>query len=353
MCCIAICKNKNPSLETLEEMEKDNRDGAGIMYLIGKGKTAYQKGLTAKQVYDFINTTKPKFPYVIHFRESSIGTKDPLLTHPFEITRKSELRLNGKTERLLCHNGTFIDWKILMAGGNIDVPEKELMSDTRGIAMVLSTHYYSYNLLNKLPGYWVVMDGKNQLVRHFGDFKEHSENPGILFSNLYWSWRTSRQASYPGYSGHYQGYWDGCEWQNGNDTRTYAQVQREKELAEEKKLQEELQKELSKPENQPDISQSQLPTPKIKLSKQDKKRLRRQKWLAKLASEDCEYMINHNPNPISNKDLNENNDNSADKLIELNNLRIHESPPTSFFKKMSDNTRKILGWPVDVDHIEI
>ena len=196
MCVILACKANKPSRETIAKCYADNDDGAGIAWFTTKDGqfinaetvtpetqliAKYKKGLNENEVVKLIEDTP--LPFVVHFRASSVGGKNSLLTHPFEMTEKSELRTEGECDKLLIHNGTFSDWKICLAAKGLTDPLTEPMSDTRAIAMISSKGNDSFiKKINR--GKFVVVDCQAQKFRLIGD--TFIEEDGIYYSNLSW-----------------------------------------------------------------------------------------------------------------------------------------------------------------------
>jgi hypothetical protein len=193
MCLIAICVDQKMTLEAIRRAFFENDDGASITWMNDKRKVEYIKGISSvEEIYNLSLATE--LPFVIHFRKTSTGLKtDPLLTHPFEISKESPLKLYGETERVLIHNGTEVDWRKCLAASGLSIPKDkdgkpQDMSDTRAIAMILSQHKNN-NFLHSATGKFVVIGHNSvtdeQAFRYYGDF---SEEDGILYSNLIWKW---------------------------------------------------------------------------------------------------------------------------------------------------------------------
>lgn len=110
MCVIINCVNEFPSLATLESAEQMNPHGAGIAW-VENGKVKYKKGidLDAKKIFEITKTIS--LPAIIHFRIASIGEIIPELCHPFPINENADLSLEGTSDSVLFHNGTWSDWK--------------------------------------------------------------------------------------------------------------------------------------------------------------------------------------------------------------------------------------------------
>jgi hypothetical protein len=148
MCVIFSCPDSMPTLEQLELGEKSNPHGGGYATLI-KGKLSYRKGLTAKEIHADIKKGLIQNPCIIHFRIKSVGIVTPKLTHPFEISDKVELNLEGKFNEkskvtgLFFHNGTIQDWKThyfnTVRISNSKMLKGE-MSDSRAFAFIVSKY---------------------------------------------------------------------------------------------------------------------------------------------------------------------------------------------------------------------
>lgn len=182
MCVILACKNKKPSLEILNKCHGRNSDGAGVGWFNSDGKVQYRKGLLdSSEVYKFIQHLE--LPFVIHFRAASIGGKSLLLTHPFEVTKESVLKMEGSTDKVVFHNGHVSDWEIYLAAANIEPDNKQPMSDTRAMAMIAANDNTKF--LRRAKGHYVVMDSKDVRFYLYGKFDEED---GIAYSNLFWKY---------------------------------------------------------------------------------------------------------------------------------------------------------------------
>lgn len=179
MCLLALCVKKTIPKENFDESYKCNRDGFGMAWR-ESGKIAYMKGyMTVEEAWKaYTDFTKAKiFPHVIHFR---LGTPTlNLLTHPFEITHNSDLKLQNLTENnVLFHNGVVGGWKDRMwetftLRGSI--PDGKLI-DTRVIAILMS--YYGDKVFEFIDGKWIIFGPKR--LTTIGDFVD---DDGILYSN--------------------------------------------------------------------------------------------------------------------------------------------------------------------------
>ncbi len=147
--CIIIVTEEYPTLDLLKECESSNKDGGGIAWR-ENGKIHWKKGLTAQEVFDI--TQVKSAPFAIHFRIATVGPSTPAYTHPFPTD--GSLALEGVSDRVLFHNGTWKDWqdKVWEA-----IPEfhtkfpDQPWSDSRAMAWL--TGVYGPNILNIIEGY--------------------------------------------------------------------------------------------------------------------------------------------------------------------------------------------------------
>lgn len=193
MCLIIFGKqDKKPSFNLLKKAWETNGDGAGIGYYKNK-KAHFKKGLNLQETYDFVQKLDAP-EYIIHLRLTSFGGNSPLLTHPFIISEDSPLSLEGKADRIIFHNGTVENFDYLLYGAGIFPDEKEIINDSRAIAMVLSKQK-NYNLLYKLrakynPNKFAIIDGTKEKFYAAGDFYQDDDHKGFWFSNTIWKYTT-------------------------------------------------------------------------------------------------------------------------------------------------------------------
>lgn len=286
-----VAEHKKPTLEILQKCEDKNPHGGGMAFFIkGKKHPQYIKSLTAKEIFERIQTIE--LPFAIHFRYASVGGRSPFLTHPFEISAKSELKIRGNAPKLLMHNGHISDWEVYLDASNPgDYPDKYLMSDTRAIAMIIRDNNEKF--LKRLNGYYVVIDGTGKDEYRFKLFGSFIEEDGILYSNMQWKWYTKSTPCHNRVS-------SGYPW-NTMDSALDAEWEQEMAKYEGEFEKGELAKGASKIDKEIQLISDALP-----------KRLRRR--------------FLHKTSKITSPSY------QSD--------RIHEQPPESHF---SDNTKKILG----------
>jgi len=215
MCVITICKNKREKQANLEQMAIDNPDGTGAIWYDSKEMPTYQKGLTIKEVIE-LNKTLP-FPYAFHFRITTVGI-NKLLTHPYEVTKESELKMEGQAEALLMHNGHWSDWNEAVLNHSIntgqDCPDGD-WSDSR--AMAYLSGVIGPNMLKMLSGQKIAVFKKNKKITILGAGWEIEKD--ILYSNKNWEKTKSKWGYGYGKCNTKTGYWfEGAFYPDGNNT---------------------------------------------------------------------------------------------------------------------------------------
>jgi hypothetical protein len=188
MCCICVAIDKKPTLDQIHKMYDDNSHGASISFINKEGLAEYKKGLNEDEVFKAVYETP--LPFVLHFRQSSFwkDRENKLLNHPFEISINSPLKLEGKAEKLLIHNGTIKEYELMMAVADIPIIKDDMMTDSRAIAMIMAKNK-DEKLPWRIPGKFVIIDSTRSKgkFRLSGDF---TLEDGIMFSNLSWKWGT-------------------------------------------------------------------------------------------------------------------------------------------------------------------
>lgn len=140
-----ICDKERPTEEMIRKAWEDNKDGGGIAWRAeenGKKEVHWKKGLDLPTLRTLINETP--FPYIAHFRTSSVGGVRGSLTHPFPIEESGANFISGKTTGLvLFHNGHWHKWREIMFEAVIKFGKaipKGKWSDTRAIAWLTSIY---------------------------------------------------------------------------------------------------------------------------------------------------------------------------------------------------------------------
>ncbi len=206
MCLLAICIDRKASLQDLYKGWSSNNDGGGIAWMGENRKVEYIKGIkSVEELHNLILATP--LPLIYHLRLKSIGAIDPLLTHPFEISADSPLKLYNQCKSVLFQNGTETWYDKYLAAAGLETPigedgKETAMSDSRAIAMCLSRSKNN-KFLKHASGKFVVAGYKNakdvQWIRYYGDF---TEDDGILYSNTHWKYKTHIQQHCQTHYGH-------------------------------------------------------------------------------------------------------------------------------------------------------
>lgn len=185
MCVIAIYRAKREKEENLQQMAIDNPDGTGVVFY-KDGMPHYKKGLDIKEVLK-LNEDLP-FPYAFHFRLVTVG-ENKLLTHPYEVTPESALKMEGSAESLLMHNGHWSDWDEALLthalNSGKDIPKGD-WSDSR--AMAYLGGIIGTNMLKMLSSQKIAIFNKNKSITVLGSGWENEKD--ALYSNKNWEWKT-------------------------------------------------------------------------------------------------------------------------------------------------------------------
>lgn len=184
--CVAIAVPRGvaaPDLETLEQCEWGNQDGAGVAWA-DDDHVHWIKGLDAKDVADVCSYAAG--PKLIHFRLATAGPDVDALCHPFPIEKRASTALEGRTKKpVLIHNGTWSDWDDYAA---ILAPlPSGPWSDTRLMARIIATHgreWLGKFVHNMHVGKLATLDSTGHLILA-GDWHERA---GVHYSNVYWEW---------------------------------------------------------------------------------------------------------------------------------------------------------------------
>lgn len=114
MCVIVSHEaGKVPTLQVLEACYEGNSDGIGVAYKPKSGLIRFARGISFDEMLRISKKiAKERLPYIIHFRFATIGAPGVArLCHPFPMSKElHELKkLQGETETVLAHNGTWRD----------------------------------------------------------------------------------------------------------------------------------------------------------------------------------------------------------------------------------------------------
>ena len=227
MCVIIVATEKHPTIDELEAAEKTNPHGGAIAWKGDDGLLHYVKDIDSDDVNKIIMEKSPPFPYIIHFRITSSGTTRPELCHPFPINHSVTLKTKwtGKSS-VLFHNGTFRDWREMVAShsGDKDFPKGHIWSDSRAIAWLA---YKTKKNIFKFIDEKIAILNLDGTVEYYGDF-DHKDT--FILSNTNHHkvvWKPKK------YANHYQ------TWRTptiAKTTKTTAEEQAKADLEEEESL---------------------------------------------------------------------------------------------------------------------
>jgi len=200
MCLLIVYEDKFPTRRVLELGASRNPHGAGIAW-VEDGKVKWKKGLKLEELFNYEDKTGPG---LVHFRLSTVGGDNPLLCHPFPVSETAEVDLEGEADKVLAHNGHWMDWQKCVS--NVVNRDKPLppapWSDTRGIAWL--TSHYGDDWLDWLSEKVAVLD-KNGIQPYGRGWHRDNENNLLLSYNPY--------ESYFYYDDEYE--WYGANWSRG------------------------------------------------------------------------------------------------------------------------------------------
>lgn len=183
MCVIFACEDEFPQPMDLESAELMNPHGAGIAWINDDKQVQFIKGINAKKIIKLIADKKINLPCIVHFRIGTCGGLSKGLTHPFKITKDTDLSLKGVGNNVLFHNGIYSDWqdklmKVLIKKG-VKIP-KGAWSDSRFMAFLASWH--GRDILNLFDDQKIAVLTPNGIEKYGGKW-EKSE--GCEVSNTY------------------------------------------------------------------------------------------------------------------------------------------------------------------------
>lgn len=178
MCCLIVCPSSTrPALDDLRRIARANPHGLGMAWE-GDGAIQWMKTDDVEELH--AHSLRLWRTVVIHARWASVGGVNPLLRHPFPITREAELSDRGSAPAVLFHNGTWRDWDAALGLAGEPAPSGP-MSDSRAAAW-LSAVRGDTRWLRKVWSRWVVFRAGRQ-PRMVGEFHLYR---GCHFSNLAW-----------------------------------------------------------------------------------------------------------------------------------------------------------------------
>lgn len=182
--CVAAIINTPLSRNHLQCMDNDNPHGAGVAWL-QDGQLHFQRGLDATAIYAMQECGVLTFPYLLHFRWATHGSKRPQLTHPFPTgPRAFHGELRGTADEVLIHNGVWSDY--VMWEGMIEGVPAPLLQDISDTAVAAYFYAYFPEIGDEIP--WAVASAKvgaggTLAITKHGGWSKHEGNE---FSNLQW-----------------------------------------------------------------------------------------------------------------------------------------------------------------------
>ncbi len=135
MCIIAVSPlGEKFSQEVFVNMWESNSDGFGMAWRAAPSGVYVKKGLMDfEAAWAAYNAMPEGVPHVLHFRLATHGGVIPELTHPFLVSKSSDLFLEGVAhDPVLFHNGVWSAYTRAMPF------PKGPLSDTRALAVYLA-----------------------------------------------------------------------------------------------------------------------------------------------------------------------------------------------------------------------
>ena len=180
MCLIAICDYGRMDSEDIMSANLANSDGIGIAWVKNR-KVLWRKGLSLEElnkIYDDI-----PLPHILHFRLATEGGTSKELCHPFPVTNGVNTHTKGIADKVLFHNGHWLDWQKVSMNACIESGKRfpvGPMSDTRAIAWLVKL--YGEGFLS------LVENQKFAVLNHKGKVSKYGEwatVSGVHLSNTY------------------------------------------------------------------------------------------------------------------------------------------------------------------------
>ena len=101
MCVIAICRDRDLTVDEVTRMDAANPHGIGVAWASRDKErrpvVRFAKNLSVGETLALLPSL-PK-PYIVHFRFASVGGITPELCHPFPIHPAPSVALRGQTRR--------------------------------------------------------------------------------------------------------------------------------------------------------------------------------------------------------------------------------------------------------------
>lgn len=175
MCLLIVGHKAMPEASLVRMAEEQNPHGGGIAWREG-GRVRFHKGIDSNDILRIMDKIKP--PVIVHFRISTAGGVCPELTHPFPVTAQVGLELEGKTNAVIAHNGSLINWQQLVV--NHLSPANKLpagvWSDTRAMAWL--AHIHGPDIFEFLGEKVAYMSGTELKVYMLNKWVNHKQKDG-------------------------------------------------------------------------------------------------------------------------------------------------------------------------------
>lgn len=187
--CVILSSSKGDvaSPTDLWSCYEANPDGIGIAWLTKKHNVRFIKGISYGDMISRMDSIgKNKQPYILHFRVATIGERRPQLCHPFPVTTDKQFlfSLQGETNCVLAHNGTWRAWPTVFSEDAVKRLEKKGWSDSAMIAWLLgkgrevTLPQYGY-------GHRIAVLSITKGLKLFGDWWEDPSSK-VSYSNRHW-----------------------------------------------------------------------------------------------------------------------------------------------------------------------
>ena len=164
MCIILLAEKKHLTLDILQKAENRNPHGDGIAWIDQESKKVKwikSEKLTSEKILKIVKKYNIQFPYIVHFRITSVGSTSDQLCHPFDLSAKLDQNdLMGSSDQgVLFHNGTILEYNdiydLVFTAGKLNdqngiFNDIELeRSDSRTISYIASNKRLGLNFLDR------------------------------------------------------------------------------------------------------------------------------------------------------------------------------------------------------------
>jgi len=180
MCVIVVMKKKIPDIGVFKQCEEKNSHGGGISW-VENGSVHFKKGIQYEEMHSI--ALKKGAPCIAHFRISTVGGVPKELCHPFPVSVRAGLSLEGKAKSVLFHNGHWNGWEkrcmdmILYTGAPFPGGP---WSDSRALAWITACSHHTFMYF--VTGQRVAIQSADGIVT-YGNW---DEKEGVYYSNLHW-----------------------------------------------------------------------------------------------------------------------------------------------------------------------